>query len=76
LYEDSREASSGGSKSNMDRLNDELGEITNISEFRLMVLALRLTLSLVTKNMEDLLWRGDSLDRMSSMSSSREFSSC
>ncbi|WFD36598.1 SNAP receptor [Malassezia cuniculi] len=40
--------------SNLDRLNEDLRDVHNI----------------MTKNMEDLLWRGDSLDQMSSMSSS------
>jgi vesicle transport protein SEC22 len=44
LYQDTRNA--GGS--NMDKLNDELQDVTRI----------------MTKNMEELLWRGDSLDRM------------
>jgi len=38
----------------LDRLNEDLQDVTRI----------------MTKNMEDLLWRGDSLDRMSHMSSS------
>jgi vesicle transport protein SEC22 len=38
----------------MDRLNDDLQDVTRI----------------MTKNMEELLWRGDSLDRMSHLSSS------
>ncbi|KDN38042.1 putative SEC22-synaptobrevin [Tilletiaria anomala UBC 951] len=40
--------------SNLDKLNEDLQDVTRI----------------MTKNMEDLLWRGDSLDQMSSMSSS------
>ncbi|KAH9814139.1 Longin-like domain-containing protein [Melampsora americana] len=48
LYQDTR------TQSNLDRLNEDLGEVTRV----------------MTKNMEDLLWRGDSLDRMSTMSSS------
>ncbi|WFD38705.1 SNAP receptor [Malassezia japonica] len=40
--------------SNLDRLNEDLHDVQKI----------------MTKNMEDLLWRGDSLDQMSSMSSS------
>lgn len=47
LYQDTRNA--GGS--NMDKLNDELHDVTRI----------------MTKNMEELLWRGDSLDRTSSL---------
>ncbi|ORY74543.1 putative SEC22-synaptobrevin [Leucosporidium creatinivorum] len=38
----------------LDQLNEDLQDVTRI----------------MTKNMEDLLWRGDSLDRMSTMSSS------
>jgi vesicle transport protein SEC22 len=45
LYQDTRAASSG---SNLDRLNDDLQDVTRI----------------MTKNMEELLWRGDSLDSM------------
>ena len=44
LYQDTRAASGG---SNVDRLNDDLQDVTRI----------------MTKNMEELLWRGDSLDR-------------
>ncbi|PWN25467.1 snare-like protein [Jaminaea rosea] len=40
--------------SNLDQLNSDLQDVTRI----------------MTKNMEDLLWRGDSLDQMSQMSSS------
>lgn len=40
--------------SGLDQLNEDLQDVTRI----------------MTKNMEDLLWRGDSLDRMSTMSSS------
>jgi len=40
--------------SNLDQLNDELQDVTRI----------------MTKNMEELLWRGDSLDRMSHLSTS------
>jgi vesicle transport protein SEC22 len=47
LYQDTRNA--GGS--NMDKLNDELQDVTRI----------------MTKNMEELLWRGDSLDRAHSL---------
>lgn len=47
-------ASSNPTSSNLDRLNNDLQDVTRI----------------MTKNMEDLLWRGDSLDQMSSMSSS------
>lgn len=36
----------------LDRLNEDLQDVTRI----------------MTKNMEDLLWRGDSLDRMSLVS--------
>jgi vesicle transport protein SEC22 len=43
LYQDTRAAGAG---SNLDRLNDDLQDVTRI----------------MTKNMEDLLWRGDSLD--------------
>lgn len=45
---------SNTTSSNLDRLNNDLQDVTRI----------------MTKNMEDLLWRGDSLDQMSSMSSS------
>ena len=44
LYQDTRNVSAGGS--NLDKLNDELQDVTRI----------------MTKNMEELLWRGDSLD--------------
>lgn len=47
LYQDTRTASAGGS--HMDKLNDELQDVTRI----------------MTKNMEELLWRGDSLDSKS-----------
>ncbi|EIW82524.1 protein transport protein Sec22 [Coniophora puteana RWD-64-598 SS2] len=53
LYRDTRAASAAGG-SNLDKLNDELHDVTRI----------------MTKNMEELLWRGDSLDRMSHLSSS------
>ncbi|KAH9077389.1 Longin-like domain-containing protein [Lactarius deliciosus] len=46
LYQDTRAAGAG---SGLDRLNDDLQDVTRI----------------MTKNMEELLWRGDSLDRMS-----------
>lgn len=45
LYQDTRTANAAGS-SNLDRLNDDLQDVTRI----------------MTKNMEELLWRGDSLD--------------
>lgn len=45
LYQDTRNVSAGGG-SNLDKLNDELHDVTRI----------------MTKNMEELLWRGDSLD--------------
>ena len=44
LYQDTRAAGAG---SGLDRLNDDLQDVTRI----------------MTKNMEELLWRGDSLDR-------------
>lgn len=44
LYRDTRNAGGG---SNLDKLSDELQDVTRI----------------MTKNMEELLWRGDSLDR-------------
>jgi len=44
LYQDTRNVAGG---SNLDKLNDELHDVTKI----------------MTKNMEELLWRGDSLDR-------------
>ncbi|KIM83810.1 hypothetical protein PILCRDRAFT_818837 [Piloderma croceum F 1598] len=53
LYQDTRTASAAGG-SNLDRLNDDLQDVTRI----------------MTKNMEELLWRGDSLDRMSHLSTS------
>ena len=45
LYQDTRTASAAGA-SHLDKLNDELQDVTRI----------------MTKNMEELLWRGDSLD--------------
>ncbi|CCM03394.1 uncharacterized protein FIBRA_05524 [Fibroporia radiculosa] len=45
LYQDTRTANAAGS-SHVDKLNDELQDVTRI----------------MTKNMEELLWRGDSLD--------------
>lgn len=45
LYQDTRTATAA-SESSMDRLNNELQDVTRI----------------MTKNMEELLWRGDSLD--------------
>ena len=54
LYRDSRTLTQGGGagaapgpSSQLDQLNDNLKDVTRI----------------MTKNMEDLLWRGDSLDR-------------
>ena len=53
LYADTRtaqahsEAAGGAGGSNLDRLNEDLQDVTRI----------------MTKNMEDLLWREDSLDR-------------
>ena len=54
LYRDSRTLTQGGgagagSSSQLDQLNENLKDVTRI----------------MTKNMEDLLWRGDSLDRES-----------
>jgi len=46
LYQDTRTANAASS--GLDRLNDDLQDVTRI----------------MTKNMEELLWRGDSLDRM------------
>lgn len=46
LYRDSRTAAAASS--NLDKLNDDLHDVTRI----------------MTKNMEELLWRGDSLDSM------------
>lgn len=46
LYQDTRTAGAAGG-SHLDKLNDELQDVTRI----------------MTKNMEELLWRGDSLDR-------------
>jgi hypothetical protein len=45
LYRDTRTANAASS--NLDKLNDDLQDVTRI----------------MTKNMEELLWRGDSLDR-------------
>ena len=45
LYRDTR-AAGAARGSNLDKLNDELQDVTRI----------------MTKNMEELLWRGDSLD--------------
>ena len=45
LYQDTRSVGGG---SGLDKLNDELQDVTRI----------------MTKNMEELLWRGDSLDSM------------
>lgn len=60
LYEDTRTAQTAAlahgagdtstGASNLDKMNAELQDVTRI----------------MTKNMEDLLWRGDSLDRESS----------
>lgn len=47
LYQDTRTAGAAGGA--LDKLNDELQDVTRI----------------MTKNMEELLWRGDSLDRTS-----------
>ncbi|KAK0206780.1 protein transport protein Sec22 [Desarmillaria ectypa] len=52
LYRDTRTANAAAS--GLDRLNDDLQDVTRI----------------MTKNMEELLWRGDSLDRMSHLSTS------
>ncbi|KIM45862.1 hypothetical protein M413DRAFT_440917 [Hebeloma cylindrosporum] len=52
LYRDSRTANAA--TSNLDKLNDDLQDVTRI----------------MTKNMEELLWRGDSLDKMSHLSTS------
>lgn len=48
LYQDSRTATAaaGSNEGNLDKLNNELQDVTRI----------------MTKNMEELLWRGDSLD--------------
>lgn len=46
LYRDTRTANAA-SGSGLDKLNDDLQDVTRI----------------MTKNMEELLWRGDSLDR-------------
>ncbi|KAF7355089.1 Protein transport protein sec22 [Mycena sanguinolenta] len=53
LYRDTRTATAA-SGSGLDKLNDDLQDVTRI----------------MTKNMEELLWRGDSLDRMSHLSTS------
>lgn len=47
LYRDTRTAQATGAAGHMERLNEDLQDVTRI----------------MTKNMEDLLWRGDSLDR-------------
>lgn len=56
LYRDSRTLQGSGTapgpSSQLDQLNENLKDVTRI----------------MTKNMEDLLWRGDSLDRMSTTS--------
>lgn len=52
LYQDTRNINATNSP--LDKLNDELQDVTRI----------------MTKNMEELLWRGDSLDRMSHLSTS------
>ncbi|CAD6571458.1 MAG: SNAP receptor [Tremellales sp. Tagirdzhanova-0007] len=59
LYRDSRTLTQGGGQAagpsnQLDQLNENLQDVTRI----------------MTKNMEDLLWRGDSLDRMSHLSTS------
>ena len=51
LYQDSRTANAA--TSHLDKLNDDLQDVTRI----------------MTKNMEELLWRGDSLDRTCSFHS-------
>ncbi|WVO12597.1 hypothetical protein L204_100202 [Cryptococcus depauperatus] len=58
LYRDSRSLTQqdnpSAPSSRLDQLNENLKDVTQI----------------MTKNMEDLLWRGDSLDRMSQLSTS------
>ncbi|PWN41107.1 putative SEC22-synaptobrevin [Ceraceosorus guamensis] len=57
LYADTRTAQSAveeKSGSNLTRLNEDLQDVASV----------------MTKNMEDLLWRGETLDQMSTMSSS------
>ncbi|KAF8529254.1 protein transport protein Sec22 [Hysterangium stoloniferum] len=56
LYQDTRTATAAAesSGSNLDKLNGDLQDVTRI----------------MTKNMEELLWRGDSLDKMSHLSTS------
>lgn len=49
LYSDTRTANAAANGNGLDRLNDDLQDVTRI----------------MTKNMEELLWRGDSLDRTS-----------
>ena len=56
LYRDTRTANAASS--NLDKLNDDLQDVTRI----------------MTKNMEELLWRGDSLDREFVSSVSTSFS--
>jgi vesicle transport protein SEC22 len=46
--------------SNLDKINDDLQDVTRI----------------MTKNMEELLWRGDSLDSASAIFLCDQFSSC
>ncbi|KAH9998561.1 snare-like protein [Xylariaceae sp. FL0662B] len=55
LYADARVAAAGAGNNNknLGRLNDELRDVTKV----------------MTKNIEDLLYRGDSLDRMGQLSS-------
>ena len=48
LYSDTRTASAAAGGSSLDHINDDLQDVTRI----------------MTKNMEELLWRGDSLDRV------------
>ncbi|KZS98092.1 putative SEC22-synaptobrevin [Sistotremastrum niveocremeum HHB9708] len=55
LYQDSRTATAAStSQNNLEVLNEDLQDVTRI----------------MTKNMEELLWRGDSLDKMSHLSTS------
>ncbi|KAF9263679.1 protein transport protein Sec22 [Marasmius fiardii PR-910] len=49
-----RDTRTASASSGLDQLNDDLQDVTRI----------------MTKNMEELLWRGDSLDRMSHLSTS------
>ena len=65
LYQDSRAAEAATQGSGLDRLNSELREVSTIMTKVRRGARARAHLA---QNIEDLLWRGDNLDRMSSMS--------